>query len=136
MCKGASLRAPCLGEEALPIVEIVANRDGFYSYDAKYEPGGSTHIVPAPIDEGLGGSLADARTLGPSSARSARLLAQRFHRYARSAALSLEINSLPGLTPVSLMPDACAAVGISFEALIDRLVGYARARADLRDAVA
>ncbi len=48
----------------------------------------------------------------------------------------LEINALPGLTPASLMPDACAAVGISFEALIDRLVGYARARADLRDAVA
>ena len=45
-------------------------------------------------------------------------------------------TALPGLTPVSLLPDACAAVGISFEALIDRLVGYARTRADLRDAVA
>jgi len=48
----------------------------------------------------------------------------------------LEINSLPGLTPMSLVPDACAAVGIGFEALIERLVGYARARAELRDAVA
>jgi D-alanine-D-alanine ligase len=48
----------------------------------------------------------------------------------------LEINSLPGLTPVSLVPDACASVGISFEALIERLIGYALARADLRDAVA
>jgi D-alanine-D-alanine ligase len=48
----------------------------------------------------------------------------------------LEINSLPGLTPASLVPDACAAAGIGFEALIERLIGYARSRADLRDAVA
>jgi D-alanine-D-alanine ligase len=46
------------------------------------------------------------------------------------------VNSLPGLTPVSLVPDACAAIGIGFEALIDRLIGYALARAELRDAVA
>ncbi len=48
----------------------------------------------------------------------------------------LEINSLPGLTPASLLPDECAAVGMSFDALIDRLVNYALARAQLRDAVA
>jgi D-alanine-D-alanine ligase len=48
----------------------------------------------------------------------------------------LEINSLPGLTPASLLPDACAAVGIGFDALIERLVNYALARAQLRDAVA
>jgi D-alanine-D-alanine ligase len=45
----------------------------------------------------------------------------------------LEINSLPGLTPTSLLPDACNAVGISFEALVDRLVSYALARRDARD---
>ncbi|HUN28335.1 MAG TPA: hypothetical protein VMV65_00885 [Alphaproteobacteria bacterium] len=43
------------------------------------------------------------------------------------------MNTLPGLTPTSLVPDACAAVGISFEALVDRLVGYALARRDVRD---
>jgi D-alanine-D-alanine ligase len=45
----------------------------------------------------------------------------------------LEINTLPGLTATSLVPDACAAVGISYEALVDRLVGYALARRDVRD---
>ena len=55
---------------------------------------------------------------------------------ATTVRICLEVNSLPGLTPVSLVPDACAAVGIGFEALIDRLVGYALARAELRDAVA
>src|SRR5580700_2458475 len=133
---GREFTCAVLGEEALPIIEIVANRDGFYSYGAKYEPGGSTHVVPAPIDEDLAARL--------------QMLALSAHRllglrdYSRSDFIVtpdqrphlLEINSLPGLTPVSLVPDACAAVGISFESLIDRLVGYARARADLRDAVA
>ncbi|HYL28217.1 MAG TPA: D-alanine--D-alanine ligase [Candidatus Nitrosotalea sp.] len=134
--EGREFTCAVLGEEALPVLEIVANRDGFYSYGAKYEPGGSTHIVPAPIDEDLAARL--------------QMLALSAHRllglrdYSRSDFIVtadqrpylLEINALPGLTPVSLVPDACAAVGISFEALIDRLVGYARARADLRDAVA
>jgi D-alanine-D-alanine ligase len=134
--EGREFTCAVLGEEALPIVEIIANRDGFYSYDAKYEPGGSTHVVPARIDEDLAARL--------------QMLALSAHRllglrdYSRSDFIVtpdqrpslLEINSLPGLTPVSLVPDACAAVGISFEALIDRLVGYARARAELRDAVA
>jgi D-alanine-D-alanine ligase len=134
--EGREFTCAVLGEEALPIVEIVANRDGFYSYDAKYEPGGSTHIVPAPIDEDLAARL--------------QMLALSAHRllglrdYSRSDFIVgrdnrphlLEINSLPGLTPLSLVPDACAAIGIGFEALIDRLVGYALARAELRDAVA
>jgi D-alanine-D-alanine ligase len=134
--QGREFTCAVLGEEALPIVEIVANRDGFYSYDAKYEPGGSTHIVPAPID----GDLAARLQMLALSAH--RLLGLR--DYSRSDFIVtpdqrpylLEINALPGLTPMSLVPDACAAVGISFEALIDRLVGYARSRADLRDAVA
>jgi D-alanine-D-alanine ligase len=40
----------------------------------------------------------------------------------------LEINTLPGLTPTSLLPDACNAAGISYDALIERLVGYALGR--------
>jgi D-alanine-D-alanine ligase len=134
--EGREFTCAVLGEEALPIIEIVANRDGFYSYRAKYEPGGSTHVVPARIDEDLAARL--------------QMLALSAHRllglrdYSRSDFIVtadrrpylLEINSLPGLTPVSLFPDACAVVGISFEALIDRLVGYALARAELRDAVA
>jgi len=134
--EGREFTCGVLGEEALPIVEIVSNRDGFYSYDAKYEPGGSTHLVPAPIDEGLSARL---QMLGLSAHR---LLGLR--DYSRSDFIVtrdnrpylLEINALPGLTPVSLVPDACAAIGIGFEALVERLVGYARARAELRDAVA
>ena len=133
---GREFTCAVLGEEALPVVEIVANRDGFYSYDAKYESGGSTHVVPAQID----GDLAARMQMLALSAH--RLLGLR--DYSRTDFIVsgdrrpyvLEINSLPGLTPMSLLPDACAAAGISFEALIDRLVGYALARGELRDAVA
>jgi D-alanine-D-alanine ligase len=45
----------------------------------------------------------------------------------------LEVNTLPGLTPTSLIPDACAALGISYEALVDRLITYAIARTEVRD---
>jgi D-alanine-D-alanine ligase len=134
--EGREFTCAVLGEEALPIIEIVANRDGFYSYNAKYEPGGSTHIVPAKIDEDLAArmqmlALSAHRLLGLRDYSRTDFIVSRERR-----PYLLEINSLPGLTPVSLVPDACASVGISFEALIERLIGYALARADLRDAVA
>ncbi len=134
--EGREFTCGVLGEEALPVVEIVANRDGFYSFDAKYEPGGSTHVAPAQIDDDLAARL--------------QMLALSTHRllglrdYSRTDFIVsgdrrpyiLEINSLPGLTPTSLLPDACGAAGITYDALVDRLVGYALARGDVRDAVA
>ncbi len=134
--EGREFTCAVLGEEALPVVEIVANRDGFYSFDAKYEPGGSTHVAPAEIDADLAARL--------------QMLALSTHRllglrdYSRTDFIVsgdrrpyvLEINSLPGLTPTSLLPDACGAAGITYDALVDRLIGYALARGDVRDAVA
>lgn len=131
--EGRELTVPILGEEALPVIEIVPNTDEFYTFDAKYSPGGSTHIVPARIDEDLSARL--------------QMLALSAHRllglrdYSRTDFIVtkegrpqiLEINTLPGLTPTSLLPDACGSLGISYEALIDRLVGYALARAEVRD---
>ncbi len=133
---GREFTAAVLGEEALPIVEILANRDEFYSFDAKYQPGGSTHVAPARIDDDLAArlqmlALSAHRLLGLRDySRTDFIVSTDLRPYI------LEINSLPGLTPTSLFPDACAPVGMTFEALIDRLVGYALARGELRDAVA
>ena len=128
---GREFTCGVLGEEALPVIEIVPNQDDFYTYDAKYAPGGSTHIVPAKIEEDLSARL--------------QMLALSIHRllglrdYSRTDFIVskegrpqiLEVNTLPGLTPTSLFPDACAALGISYEALVDRLIGYALARAEI-----
>ena len=127
---GREFTCGVLGEEALPVVEIVANKDEFYSYEAKYAPGGSTHIVPADID--------------PDLAARMQMLALSVHRliglrdYSRTDFIVsaegrpqiLEVNTLPGLTPTSLLPDACKAIGISYEALVERLLGYALGRVE------
>jgi D-alanine-D-alanine ligase len=124
---GREFSCGILGEEALPLVEIIA-QDEFYSYDAKYKPGGSRHLVPAPIDGDLTARL--------------QMLALSVHRllglrdYSRTDFIVtkegrpyiLEINALPGLTPLSLLPDEARAAGISFDALIERLLQYALGR--------
>jgi D-alanine-D-alanine ligase len=131
--EGREFTCAILGEEALPVIEIVPNADEFYTYEAKYGPGGSTHIVPAKIDEDLAArlqmiALSVHRLLGLRDYSRADFIVTKEGR-----PQILEINTLPGLTPTSLMPDACASVGISYEALVDRLVGYALARRDVRD---
>ena len=127
---GREFSCGVLGEEPLPVIEILA-ADDFYSYDAKYKPGGSRHLVPAPIDRDLAARL--------------QMLALSVHRllglrdYSRTDFIVtregrpyiLEINALPGLTPLSLIPDEAASAGISYEALIDRLITYAAGRATL-----
>lgn len=117
-----------LGEEALPVVEIIANRDGFYSFDAKYASGGSTHIVPARIGDDLSAriqmlALSTHRLLGLRDySRTDFIVSSEGRPYI------LEINTLPGLTPTSLLPEACGAAGISFEGLVERLILYALSR--------
>jgi D-alanine-D-alanine ligase len=109
-------------EQPLPVIEIVPQGREFYDYEAKYAPGASRHDVPARIDRDL--------------AHRIQMLALSTHRlvglrdYSRTDVLVtesgrpyiLEINALPGLTPTSLFPEECAAAGISYDALIDRLV--------------
>lgn len=131
---GKEFTCGVLGEEALPVVEIIPNADEFYTYDAKYAQGGSTHIVPAKIDEDLAArlqmlALSVHRLLGMRDySRTDFIVTKEGRPYV------LELNSLPGLTPTSLLPDACAAIGISYEALVDRLVSYALARGDVASA--
>jgi D-alanine-D-alanine ligase len=126
---GREFSCAVLGEEALPVVEVVSS-DEFYSYDAKYKPGGSRHLLPAPIDHDLTARL---QTLALSVHR---LIGLR--DYSRTDFIVtghgrptiLEINALPGMTPTSLLPDEAQNAGISYEALVERLVQYALARAN------
>jgi D-alanine-D-alanine ligase len=130
---GREFTCGVLGEEALPVLEVVSNRDEFYTYAAKYEPGGSTHVVPARIDEDLAArmqmlALSTHRLLGLRDYSRTDFVVSGDNR-----PYILEINSLPGMTATSLLPDACNAIGLGYEALVDRLIGYALLRADVRD---
>lgn len=127
---GREFSCGVLGEEALPVVEILP-ADEFYTYEAKYKPGGSRHLIPAPIDHDLTSRL---QTLALSVHRLVGL-----RDYSRTDFIVtkggrptiLEVNALPGMTPTSLLPDEAQHAGISYEALVERLLQYALARGAL-----
>ena len=119
---GRELQCGVLFEAALPIVEIVPQGSEFYDYAAKYTPGGSRHETPARIDDDLAHrlqmlALSTHRLLGLRDySRTDFMVTQAGRPYI------LEINALPGMTPTSLFPEVCAAAGIAFDALVERLV--------------
>jgi D-alanine-D-alanine ligase len=125
--EGREFTVAVLGEVALPIVEITPH-DSFYTYKAKYTAGGSTHTVPAKLDAAIAQHIShDALSLHHA------LGARDYSRIdvmldAKGRHYILECNTLPGLTQLSLFPDAARAAGLSYEALIGRLVECARSR--------
>ena len=124
---GREFSCGILGEEPLPIVEIIPVDDEFYNIDAKYKPGGSRHVMLSSDDDLAARmqmlALSTHRLLGLRDySRTDFIVSKEGRPYI------LEINALPGLTPTSLVPDEAAALGISYEALIDRLVTYAVSR--------
>lgn len=124
---GKELSVPVIGNldpEVLPVIEI-ASDGAFYDYDSKYTPGKSRHIIPAEISEEC---TARAQSLAKEA-----YLATGCRGYARIDLLLdengspqvLEINTAPGMTKTSLVPDAARAGGISFPELVTRLVELA-----------
>jgi D-alanine-D-alanine ligase len=122
LIRGREFSCGVLFEQALPIVEIVPQGREFYDYEAKYEPGGSRHEVPAKLDEDLTHrlqmlALSTHRLLGLRDySRTDIMLTREGRPYI------LEVNALPGLTPTSIFPEESAAGGVPYDALIDRLV--------------
>jgi D-alanine-D-alanine ligase len=125
---GVEITGGVLGNDslqALPLVEIIpgANHE-FFDYSAKYTPGASDEICPARLSQELTSKAQD--------------YAMRAHRalcckgYSRTDMIVsdneifvLETNTIPGMTQTSLLPQAAAAAGISFSALLDRLIELA-----------
>jgi D-alanine-D-alanine ligase len=117
---GRELTVAVMGDRALAVTEITTGR-GFYDYDAKYAPGGSCHVIPAEIDaalycECLSLAVAAHRTLG------CRGVSRADFRYDGTALYILEVNTQPGMTPTSLVPEQAAHVGISFTDLVNWMV--------------
>lgn len=115
---------------ALPLIEVVPHAE-FYDYQAKYAAGGSDHFVPARVPEALGQS-ATALALRAYQALGCEGMS-RVDMIARGDQIVvLEINTIPGMTATSLLPDAAKAAGISFAQLLDRIVACARRRTPRR----
>lgn len=121
---GRELTVAVMGERALGVLEIVA-RGSFYDYDSKYAPGGSAHVVPAPIPpslyaEALGIGLRAHQALGCRGVSRADL---RYDDTGRPHRLVLlEVNTQPGMTPTSLVPEIAGHAGIGFGELVRWMV--------------
>ncbi|MCK4777470.1 MAG: D-alanine--D-alanine ligase, partial [Actinomycetia bacterium] len=106
---------------ALPTIEIVFERE-VYDYKAKYTPGLSSHIIPARIDEAVNNrakieALKTYKTIGCRGFGRVDLIIDK-----TGTPYILEINTIPGLTPLSLFPDAAKSAGIEFPDLIEKIV--------------
>jgi D-alanine-D-alanine ligase len=125
--RGREITVGILEEKSLPPIRIVYEQ-GFFDYDAKYSAGGAKHDFETGLDAGL---LATIRStvekahavLGCRDLSRTDVMIDEAGRY-----YLLEINTLPGFTPRSLLPEAAAKTGIEFSALVDRLVKRAVAR--------
>lgn len=111
------------GLKTLPVIEIIP-KNAYYDYESKYSPGGSEHIIPARLSE--------------AQTQQAQELARRCHQILGCSGMSrtdliateeslyvLEVNTIPGMTPTSLLPQAAESAGIAFPELLDRLIASA-----------
>jgi D-alanine-D-alanine ligase len=120
---GKELCVAVMGDRALAVTEIETKHD-FYDYDAKYVDGGSRHTIPARIDEEISQKLLEYaqrahETLG------CRGVSRADFRLDGDKPYLLEINTQPGMTPTSLVPEQAAHVGITFKDLVTWMVDNA-----------
>ena len=120
---GRELTVAVMGDRPLAVTEITTKRR-FYDYDAKYAPGGSSHVVPAAIPKK---AYAEALRLGLSAHRAlgCRGVSRADLRYDGRRVYLLEVNTQPGMTSTSLVPEQAAHVGISFDELVRWMVDNA-----------
>ena len=115
---GFELAVAVMDGKALAVTEIVP-RTGFYDYDAKYSDGGSTHVLPARIS-----ADAQARAMAIAERAHAALgchgVSRSDFRYddVKDVMVLLEVNTQPGMTPTSLVPEQAAHKGVGFDALV------------------
>jgi D-alanine-D-alanine ligase len=126
---GRELTVAVMGDRALGVTEIATHLQ-FYDYEAKYADGGSRHAIPAPIHpeaarQAMEAAVAAHRALG------CRGVSRADFRYDDTQGepgrlFLLEVNTQPGMTRTSLVPEQAAHVGIAFPALCAWMVEQAR----------
>jgi D-alanine-D-alanine ligase len=122
---GKELTCAVLGEEALDVIEIVPTVR-FYDYEAKYAPGGSRHLLPAPVSPNVY-QLVRRFSLLAHRALGCRGVSRADFRYddrmeGTQGLVCLEVNTQPGMTETSLVPELAAYSGMRFEELVRWMV--------------
>lgn len=121
---GRELTCGVIGEQVTDIIDIVAaDHLEFYDYEAKYAPGGSRHVLPANIPANVRSAI-QAHTLAAHRVLGCRGVSRSDFRWDDDTGelVFLELNTQPGMTPTSLVPELGQHLGLSFGALVAWLV--------------
>lgn len=107
--------------EVLPLIEITSENE-FYDFESKYTPGMCAHIIPARVEESVQERIAELsrviyKTLNCRGCARIDFIIDR-----SGQPFMLEVNTIPGMTEMSLVPDAARAAGMSFEQIVDKIV--------------
>ena len=121
---GREFTVGILDGEVLPAVEIIPT-EGFYDYKNKYQAGKTVELCPAPIDDDLMSILAEQTKLAFDALRLSGYSRFDYIVDKDGKPWCLEANTLPGMTPTSLLPQMAAAVGISYGKLCCKIVDLA-----------
>lgn len=126
--KGREITGGVLGNkvtQALPVIEIIPEKQYiFFDYEAKYKEKASQEICPAPIGDALT-RLAQEYALRAHKALNLRGYSRTDMIIRGEEIFVLETNTIPGMTGTSLLPQAAQAAGLTFSALLDRLIELA-----------
>jgi len=122
---GKEVTAGVLGDEALPIVEIRPSQP-FFDFTAKYTTGATEYLVPAHISHRAAAAVQAAGLEAHRAIGCRHLSRTDVILDAHDVPIVLEVNTIPGFTPTSLLPKAAACAGLSYEDVCERLVVMAR----------
>lgn len=133
LVEGAELTVGILGDKALPVVEVRPGK-GFYDYTNKYTAGATQYLCPAPIEKSKAAEMQELalqahRALGCDVLSRVDLILD-----AEGKPVVLEVNTLPGMTDLSLLPRAARAGGVDFAELCLKILdlSWARSRKGVR----
>jgi len=124
---GKELTVAVLGDRALAVTELKPV-SGFYDYDAKYTDGMTEHVCPAELPAAVEAACLD-HALAAHRLLGCRGTSRSDFRWDPAQGLAglylLEVNTQPGMTPLSLVPEQARALGISYEQLVQMLIDLA-----------
>ena len=126
--KGTETTVAVLGNndlEALPVIEIVPLAADTYDFESKYAPGGCKHICPARLDEDITGTLHELAKKAHHALGCRGVSRTDFIVDEEGNPWILETNTIPGMTPTSLLPDTAGVAGYTFPELCIKLVDFA-----------
>ena len=122
---GREMTVSVLGQQVLPPVEIIP-LTGFYDYENKYQAGMTKELCPAPLTDAQRTALEEAARKGFEALRLRGYGRFDFILDENDVPWCLEANTLPGMTPTSLLPQAADAAGIPYDELCERMIMMAR----------